>query len=125
MAYRAETAMAQVVREALPHWRQDEERRLLQSLYGTEADLIPNEATGTLTVRLHYPANAMLAAAVQRLCTELTATETVFPTTKLRLVYQLADGRPAEVPTNHIQPADSDQKSSSDDPPAFPPPDRP
>jgi hypothetical protein len=78
--------MAQVVREALPHWRQDEERRLLQSLYGSEADLIPNEAMGTLTVRLHYPANAMLAGAVHRLCAELTATETVFPTTKLRLV---------------------------------------
>src|ERR1039458_5242973 len=53
VAYRAETAMAQVVREALPQWRQDEERRLLQSLYGSEADLIPNEAAGTLTVRLH------------------------------------------------------------------------
>ena len=92
VAYRAETAMAHVMREALPQWRQDEERRLLQSLYASEADLIPNEAAGTLTVRLHYPANPMLAGAVQKLCEELTVTETVFPTTKLRLVYQLADG---------------------------------
>jgi hypothetical protein len=118
VAYRAETAMAQVVREALPHWRQDEERRLLQSLYGSEADLIPNEAMGILTVRLHYPANAMLAGAVQKLCAELTATETVFPTTKLRLVYQLADGRPAEVPTNHLKPADSAHKPSPENHPA-------
>lgn len=92
VAYRAETAMAHVVREALPQWRRDEERRLLQSLYGSEADLIPDEAVGTLTVRLHYPANPMLGGAVQKLCEELTATETVFPTTKLRLVYELADG---------------------------------
>jgi len=92
VAYRAETAMAHVMREALPQWRQDEERRLLQSLYASEADLIPDEAVGTLRVRLHYPANPMLARAVQKLCEELTATETVFPTTKLRLVYQLADG---------------------------------
>jgi hypothetical protein len=35
----------------------------------------------------------MLAGPVEKLCEELTATETVFPTTKLRLVYQLADGR--------------------------------
>lgn len=35
------------------------------------------------------------ARAVAALCTELTATETVFPTTKLRLVYELAGGRPA------------------------------
>jgi hypothetical protein len=93
VAYRAETAMAHVLRAAMPKWRQDEERRLLQSLYAGEADLIPDETAGTLTVRLHYPANAMLAGPVEKLCEELTATETVFPTTKLRLVYQLADGR--------------------------------
>lgn len=92
VAYRAETAMAHVVREALPQWRQDEERRLLQSLYASEADLLPDEAAGTLTVRLHYPANALLARAIKKLCEELTATQTVFPTTKLRLIYQLADG---------------------------------
>jgi hypothetical protein len=95
VAYRAETAMAQVVRAALPQWRQEEERRLLQSLYTSEADLIPDAVAGTLTVRLHYPANAMLARAIQTLCAELTATETVFPTTQLRLVYQLADGVPS------------------------------
>jgi hypothetical protein len=89
VAYRAETAMAHVVREALPKWRREEERRLLQSLYASEADLLPDPVAGTLTVRLHYPANAMLAGAVEQLCTELTATQTVFPTTKLRLVYQM------------------------------------
>jgi len=92
VAYRAETAMAHVLREALPKWRQEEERRLLQSLYTSEADLIPDEAASTLTVRLHYPANAMLAGAVEKLCKELTATQTIFPTTKLRLVYHLARG---------------------------------
>jgi transposase-like protein len=92
VAYRAETAMAHIMREALPKWRKEEERRLLQSLYASEADLIPDQVAGTLTVRLHYPANAMLAGAVEKLCEELTATQTVFPTTKLRLVYQLAGG---------------------------------
>ena len=95
VAYRAETAMAHVLREALPKWRQEEERRLLQSLYASEADLIPDPAAATLTVRVHYPANALLGRAVEQLCEELTATETVFPTTRLRLVYQLADGGPA------------------------------
>ncbi len=102
VAYRAETAMAHVMREALPKWRKDEERRLLQSLYASEADLIPNEAAGTLTVRLHYPANPMLAGAIAKLCEELTATETVFPTTKLRLVYELADGKPAVTPESEV-----------------------
>jgi len=92
VAYRAETAMAQLLRQALPKGRQGEERRLLQSLYVSEADLLPDEVAGTLTVRLHYPANDLLARAVEKLCAELTATETVFPTTKLRLVYELAGG---------------------------------
>ena len=89
IAYRAETAMAQLVRQALPKGRQGEERRLLQSLYASEADLIPDQRAGTLTVRVHHPANAMLAQAAAKLCEELTATETVFPTTKLRLIYEL------------------------------------
>ena len=95
VAYRAETAMAHVLREALPKWRQEEERRLLQSLYLSEADLLPDPVAGTLTVRLHYPANALLARAVAALCAELTATETLFPTTQLRLVYELTGGVPA------------------------------
>ena len=104
VAYRAETAMAHVMREALPKWRQEEERRLLQSLYASEADLIPDEAAGTLTLRLHYPANPLLAGAVEKLCEELTATETVFPTTKLRLVYELANGVPASDSNRTVQP---------------------
>lgn len=96
VAYRAETAMAHVLREALPKWRQQEERRLLQSLYASEADLIPDPGATTLTVRIHYPANALLGRAVEKLCEELTATATVFPTTQMRLIYQLADGGPAE-----------------------------
>jgi prepilin-type processing-associated H-X9-DG protein len=96
VAYRAETAMAQVLREALPQGRRGEERRLLQALYASEADLIPEPDAGIPRVRVHYPANAMLARAVAKLCEELTATETVFPTTKLRLVYELADGQPRE-----------------------------
>ena len=103
VAYRAETAMAHVMREALPKWRQEEERRLLQSLYASEADLIPDEAAGTLTLRLHYPANPLLAGAVEKLCEELTATETVFPTTKLRLVYELANGVPASDSNRTVQ----------------------
>ena len=104
VAYRAETAMAHMMREALPKWRQEEERRLLQSLYASEADLIPDEAAGTLTLRLHYPANPLLAGAVEKLCEELTATETVFPTTKLRLVYELANGVPASDSNRTVQP---------------------
>src|SRR4030067_244426 len=54
-----------------------------------EADLLPDYAAGTLTVRLHHLANHSSDHAIRHLCGELTATETVFPETNLRFVYKL------------------------------------
>jgi len=76
IAYRAETAMANSLREHLK--RPGEARRLLSSLYTTEADLLPDQEAGTLTVRLHHSAKAATDRAIERLCEELNATETVF-----------------------------------------------
>jgi hypothetical protein len=87
IAYRAETAMANSLREHLT--RPDEARRLLRALYTTEADLLPDPNAGTLTVRLHHGANAATDQVIEKLCEELNATETVFPRTNLRLVLKL------------------------------------
>jgi hypothetical protein len=87
IAYRAETAMANSLREHLT--RPDEARRLLRALYTNEADLLPDPDAGTLTVRLHHSANAATDQAIEKLCEELNATETVFPRTNLRLVLKL------------------------------------
>jgi hypothetical protein len=87
IAYRAETAMANSLREHLK--RPDESRRLLRALYNTEADLLPDPEEGTLTVRLHHSANAATDQAIEKLCEELNATETIFPRTNLRLVMKL------------------------------------
>lgn len=103
IAYRAETAMSHLVREEFPAGRRGEERRLLQSLYVSEANLLPDLDQGTLTVQLHYPANPMIARVVQALCVQLTATETLFPTTKLRLVYEVL-GADALLPETPIIP---------------------
>jgi hypothetical protein len=91
IAYRAETAMAQVLRESLS--RPDDARTLLRGLYATEADLLPDESNQTLTVRLHRQANASTDTALQCLCDELNSTETVFPGTNLRLVYELVSAQ--------------------------------
>jgi len=90
IAYRAETAMANSLREHLK--RPDEARRLLAALYTTEADLLPDPEAGVLTVRLHHSANAATDRAIEKLCEELNATETVFPRTHLRLVLKLGSG---------------------------------
>jgi hypothetical protein len=87
ISYRAETSMAATVREKLA--RSDDARALLRQVYNTEADLIPDLNAKTLTVRLHHLTQAAHDAAVTYLCEELTATETTFPGTDLRLVYKI------------------------------------
>lgn len=87
VAYRAETALANILREKMS--RHDDARRLLRAIYTAEADLIPNTNDKTLTVRLHHLANRSSDGAIRHLCTELNSTETIFPDTDLRLVYEL------------------------------------
>ncbi len=87
IAYRAETAMANELRETIS--RPDEARSLLRALYKTDADLLPDHKEGTLTVRLHHMANRSSDAAITGLCEQLNATETKFPGTDLRLVLKL------------------------------------
>jgi len=90
IAYRAETSMASTIRETLK--RTDDARALLRQIYDTEVDLVPDPAAKTMTVRLHHLTQAAHDAAVRYLCEELTATETIFPGTDLRLVYKLGSG---------------------------------
>lgn len=87
IAYRAETSMASLLRERLS--RAHDARALLRQIYDTEVDLIPDLETKTLTVRLHHLTQAAHDEAVLHLCDQLNATETIFPDTELKLVYQL------------------------------------
>jgi hypothetical protein len=87
IAYRAETAMAQIVRQKMT--RHDDARSLLRAIYNTEVDMVPDPQAKTLTVRLHPLANTSSDEAVRHLCTEINATKTIFPGTELRLIYEL------------------------------------
>jgi len=86
-AYRAETALLGTVREALA--RSDDGRALVRELMRTTADPHPNLEAKTLTVCLHPLPSRLQDEAVRHLAAELTATETVFPGTDLRLVFKL------------------------------------
>ncbi|MDX9841395.1 MAG: hypothetical protein RBS95_08055, partial [Desulfobulbus sp.] len=87
IAYRAETAMANIVRHTLR--RQDDARSLLRGLYVMEADILPDHEAKKLTVRLHQPANRCSSVTILHLIGELNATRTIFPGTDLRLFYEL------------------------------------
>jgi transposase len=87
VAYRAETALAMIVREELSH--ADEARSLLRDLFRSDADLYPDEAAGVLEVRIHTLANPRSNRAVQHLLDHLNAAEFVYPGTSLLLTYTL------------------------------------
>ncbi len=87
VAYRAETAMVQILREKMA--RKDDVRALLRAIYRSEADLLPDLEAETLTIRLHRSANQATDKAVEFLLQELTDTQTIYPGTNLRIICEL------------------------------------
>ena len=86
IAYRAETALVQIAREKLA--REDDARSLARQIFESAVDLCPNQEQKTLTVRLHRLSSPAHDAVLQHLCEELTASETTFPGTELRLLFE-------------------------------------
>lgn len=97
IAYRAETAMVHILRDV--QCRPDDARSLLRAVYSNEADLIPDQKAGTLTVKLHHLANHSSANTLKHLCRELNATETLFPETSLRLIYEMGS---SQIPRDQV-----------------------
>ena len=87
IASRAETAMAPIGREESV--REEAARSILRAGYDTGADLLPDRENMVLRVRLHDQANKRANKVVSRLCQELNGTETEFPGTDLKVVYEL------------------------------------
>ena len=87
IAYRAETSMVSIVREKLV--RTDDGRALLQQIFQTAIDLIPNPQEKTLTVRLHHLTQRAHDDVIRHLCDELNATQSEFPGTDYKLIYTL------------------------------------
>ena len=92
IAYRAETALVLVAREKLT--RTDDARALVREILSSAADLAPDLDQKTLTVKIHRLASRSHDEVLQHLCEELTATETIYPGTDLRLIYQLVGATP-------------------------------
>jgi len=91
VAYRAETAMVQIARQKMT--RHDDARSLLRAIYNTEVDIVPDPHAKTLAIRLHPLANPSSDIALRHLCAEINATETLFPGTHLRLIYELVSAQ--------------------------------
>jgi len=104
IAYRAETALASIVREELA--RSDDARSLLRDLFCSEADLTPDLEKGVLGVQVHPMSNPRANRAIAHLLERLNAAEFTYPGTDLRLVYSITgevetlNSAPNQNPTN-------------------------
>ena len=86
IAYRAETRMIAPLIAAQPRLRNA--RKLLQGVFASPANIIPEPENGRLRVQILGLANDALDQAVQPLLDELNKTRTRFPGTELTLVYE-------------------------------------
>ena len=89
VAYRAETAMSNILRDVLR--REDDSRSLVRDLLRSDADLVPHADTNVLEVRIHTMANPRSNRAIQYLLDHLNAAECTYPGTEFRLSYSLGE----------------------------------
>ncbi|MDW7681486.1 MAG: hypothetical protein SCK70_13050 [bacterium] len=88
IAYRAETAVANLM---APYYKKSENeiRMLVKEIIKSEADLIPDYESKTLTVRLHSLSTPRANQTAENLCKLLNETETIYPNTELKLIYKM------------------------------------
>ena len=88
IAYRAETALVALL---LPHLRKEEEARaLVRELLVSSADIEPDPAAQTLSVRIHRMACLAHDKAIAALLHDLTELKFHHPETAARMIYTLA-----------------------------------
>ena len=88
VAYRAETALVNIVREKLS--RKDDARSLIRDLCISDADILPDFDAGLLTIQVHSMANPRANRAIEYLLEYLNDSQFNYPGTNLRLVYRMA-----------------------------------
>jgi hypothetical protein len=91
ISYRAETAMASIIREKIATHDSGITRVLLREIYNSTIDMKVDKEKKTLTIYLHHLANQCSDNAARHLCKELTETETIYPGTEYKLIYELLE----------------------------------
>lgn len=87
VVYRAESALYNTLSEFYKS-TEKEGRVILKEIFTSDADMIPDYKNHTLTIKLHSLSTPRANQAVKELCSFLNQTETHFPLTNLRLVYE-------------------------------------
>jgi transposase len=88
IAYRAETSMAGILKNSTVDMAAA--RRLLQDLYATEADILPDSKNKILTVRVHNASRPAANSALKQLFKALNSAKIYYPGTEMQMKYVLA-----------------------------------
>lgn len=87
IGYRAETAMAGLLRS--PTLDLPASRQLLQDLFVSEADILPDVENNILRIQVHNASRPAANHSLALLFEHLNQTETKYPGTNMRLLYEL------------------------------------
>ena len=96
IAYRAETAMVPLLMNETVD--SSDARSILQALFLTESDILPDPPHERLLVQVHRSACPVTDRHRQRLFDLLNQTETHYPGTALRMVYEMVGSKAANEP---------------------------
>jgi len=89
IAYRAETAVANLLATFLSTAKADNEKRMLvKQIIQCHADIEPDLINQTLTITLHTLSAPRFNEAASKLAGLLTDTESIFPETNLRMIFK-------------------------------------
>ncbi len=88
IAYRAETAMVDTVREKLK--RKDDARSLIRDLCISDVDILPDIENDILNIQVHSMANPRSNQDIEHLLISLNEAEFNYPGTKLRMNFTIA-----------------------------------
>ena len=61
---------------------------LLKEIFSSDADMIPDYKNNTLTIVLHSMSTPRANEAVVKLCGFLNETETIYPYSKLKMIFK-------------------------------------
>jgi hypothetical protein len=86
LAYRSESALYNLLPEYYANAHKDG-RQLLKEIFTCDADFIPDYQKQTLTIRLHSLSTPRANGVAIKLCDILNQTESCFPCTNLKLIY--------------------------------------
>lgn len=88
ISYRAETVMAGMLLG--PTIDTPAARQLLQDLFVAEADIIPDNVNNQLRVKVHAGSRPAVNKSLQELFKKLNESETIYPGTSMKLVYEIS-----------------------------------